>query len=214
MKERLKDIMLNTPFPAFMLAIRGRFFRVLSYPKWRKLRRQEKVLLELGSGRKNGQKGWTTVDLIGSDISHDLRRNIPLPDGSVDCIYCSHLFEHIPYKELVVFINECHRALKQGGELSVCVPNAALYIEAYGEGYRFRPPGEGYGPALVDTGSLMDQVNYIAYMDQEHKYMFDRENLVNTLRQAPFDRVHLREFDATLDLKERDFESIYASAFR
>ena len=71
-----------------------------------------------------------------------------------------------------------------------------------------------YGPAFVDTGSLIDQVNYIASMDQHHNYMFDPENLVNTLKKAPFSDVRLREFDEKLDLKSRDLESIYASAIK
>lgn len=58
----------------------------------------------------------------------------------------------------------------------------------------------------------MDQVNYLAYMGQQHKYMFDPENLVNTLKKAPFSDVRLRQFDPTLDMESRDHESIYASA--
>jgi len=214
MKERLKNIVRKTPLYASMLACRARLFQILSYPKWKDLRRQERVFLELGSGRKSGENGWTTIDLFGADISYDLRRGIPLPDDSVDRIYSSHLLEHLPYRELVAFIQECYRVLKAGGELSVCVPNAGLYIQSYVRGHRFKPLGEGYGPALVDTGSLIDQVNYIAYMGQQHHYMFDRENLVNTLRKAPFDHIRLREFDSKLDDEARDFESIYASAFK
>jgi ribosome modulation factor len=44
--------------------------------------------------------------------------------------------------------------------------------------------------------------------------MFDAENLVNTLKKAPFNRVTLRGFDSGIDLKSRDFESIYASAIK
>lgn len=185
-----------------------------SRSKWKALKKLDHVCLELGSGPKKGSNGWTTIDISGADISYDLRKGIPLPDMSIDRIYTSHLFEHIPYKELVLFINECFRVLKSNGELSVCVPNAGLYIRAYLDDHRFRPIGDGYGPALIETGSLMDQVNYIAYMDGQHKYMFDSENLVNTLRQAPFSNVRLREFDETMDLKSRKFESIYASAFK
>jgi len=56
----------------------------------------------------------------------------------------------------------------------------------------------------------MDQVNYIAYMDQLHKYMFDSENLVKTLSLAPFTKVSLRDFDESVDLIifEGDFEDI------
>jgi len=51
-------------------------------------------------------------------------------------------------------------------------------------------------------------------MRGQHKYMFDEENLINTLRQAGFSDVKLRKFDHQLDLKERDSESIYALALK
>jgi hypothetical protein len=60
----------------------------------------------------------------------------------------------------------------------------------------------------------MDQINYIAYMDQEHKYLFDKQNLVNTLKKIPFKKVELRAFDESIDMKSRDFESIYAIAIK
>ena len=99
--------------------------------KWVKLMDFDRIWMELGSGPKKGTKGWTTVDINGADINYDLRKGIPLPDESVDRIYTSHMLEHLPYKELLDFINECYRVLRVGGELSVCVPNASLYIRAY-----------------------------------------------------------------------------------
>jgi predicted SAM-dependent methyltransferase len=170
--------------------------------------------LELGSGAKEGFNGWTTIDLTGADISHDLRYGIPFPSGSVDRIYTSHMLEHIPYHDLLDFLNECYRVLKIGGELSVCVPDAGRYIKAYAEGRLFMDSREKYQPAVTDTGSLLDQVNYIAYMNQLHKYMFDEENLLNTLKKSPFSCVKLRKFDPSLDRECRDFESIYATAVK
>jgi predicted SAM-dependent methyltransferase len=182
--------------------------------KWKKIKSLDCVNLELGSGAKKGFNGWITVDLNNADICHDLRKGIPLSDLSVDRIYTSHMLEHIPYKELILFINECFRVLKHGGELSVCVPNASNYINAYYEKRFFRKKGEGYAPFIVETGSFMDQVNYIAYMGGQHQYLFDKENLINTIGQSPFTSVKLREFDPKLDLHERDFESIYAIAIK
>lgn len=188
--------------------------QLISYPKWKQLSRREKVYLDLGSGFKKGANGWVTVDLHGADISYDLRKGLPLPSNSVDKIYTSHMFEHIPFSQLKLFIAECFRVLKTGGELSVCVPNARYYIDAYLNGTQFRQVEDMYQPAVVNTGSLIDQLNYIAYMNGEHCYMFDEENLLNTLKLLPFSRVSRRGFDPALDLKERDFESIYAIAIK
>ena len=49
-------------------------------------------------------------------------------------------------------------------------------------------------------------------MDGHHKYLFDKENLVNKLLTAGFKYAQLRKFDSNLDSKERDDESIYALA--
>jgi predicted SAM-dependent methyltransferase len=198
------------------LAMHVRFMaaRFLAYTKWRKARKMRKIWLELGSGAKKGQNGWITIDLRGADISHDLRNGIPFASGSVDRIYTSHMLEHIPYRELLLFLDECYRVLKKDGELSVCVPDAGRYLRAYAERRFFKDPNKVHQPAITDTGSMLDQVNYIAYMNQLHKYMFDEENLVNTLKKAPFASVELRGFDGCLDLKCRDFESIYAVAVK
>ena len=59
---------------------------------------------------------------------------------------------------------------------------------------------------------ILDQINYIAYMDGHHKYLFDEENLINTLLTAGFKFAQLRNFDSNLDSKGRDYESIYALA--
>lgn len=68
-----------------------------------------------------------------------------------------------------------------------------------------------YRPAFNNTTKI-DYVNYMAYMDGHHKYMFDEENLLFILKSAGFRNVRLREFSIDLDHKERDFESIYGEA--
>jgi predicted SAM-dependent methyltransferase len=170
------------------------------------------VKLELGSGTKKGTNGWTTVDIGQADISWDLRRGIPLPNDSVDRIYSSHLLEHIPYGKLLLFLRECRRVMKKSAEFSVCVPNLKLYVDAYKDGKLFRSRDTWWQPGLVDTGSSIDQLNYFVYMKDEHKYMFDEENLINTLTKCGFSNVKLREFDEELDILKRDKESIYAKA--
>ena len=133
-----------------------------------------------------GKDNWINVDLYGADINCDLRKGIPIKENTVDKIYTSHMFEHVPFKELKKFINECYRVLKVGGELSVCVPNARFYIDAYLNKETFKNESEMFEPAIVKTGSWMDQINYIAYLNGLHHYMFDEENLINTLKLSPF----------------------------
>jgi len=53
-------------------------------------------------------------------------------------------------------------------------------------------------------------VNYVAYMDGEHKYLFDIENLLYILKNAGLVEVVERKIDTSVDRPERDYESIYA----
>jgi len=189
--------------------------QLASYPKWIALKKSKKIFLEIGSGEKKGKNGWVTVDMYGADIIHDLKKGIPLSDASVDEIYASHVLEHISFKDLIVLLHEIYRVLKKNGKFSVCVPDASLYIKSYVNKQNFLSKRIFfYQPAVIDTGSLMDQINYIAYMDQEHKYLFDKQNLVNTLKKIPFKKVELRTFDESIDIKSRNFESIYAIAIK
>lgn len=215
MKKIFKNILTFLKLINLLRQIYIFLLQLVNYPKWLTLKKSEKIFLEIGSGNKKGKNGWVTVDLLpGSDILHDLKRGIPLPNNSVDQIYASHVFEHIFFKDLIILLDEIYRVLKKNGKLSVCVPDASIYIKSYIDKEVFQPEGGFYQPAVVDTGSLIDQVNYIAYMDQQHKYLFDKENLINTLKKIPFEKVELRNFNKNLDVKIRDSESIYAIAIK
>ena len=69
-----------------------------------------------------------------------------------------------------------------------------------------------YSPAVCNTKSLIDQINYIAYMNGEHKYLFDSQNLVNIFKIAGFSEVKLTNFDPEIDPFDRKAESIYCEA--
>lgn len=215
MKKLIKKILIFFKLFYFIKQLYFFFLQLFCYPKWVALKKQNQIFLDIGSGNRKGKNGWVTIDLnSGADIIHDLRKGIPLPENSVDQIYASHVLEHIPFKELIILLKEIYRVLKKKGELSVSVPDASLFINAYIKKERFQPEDGFYKPAVVDTGSLIDQVNYIAFMDQEHKYLFDKENLINTLKKIPFEKVELRNFNENIDIKTRDSESIYAIAVK
>lgn len=174
------------------------------------------IQLELGSGKRNGMEGWTSIDLgWDSDIHLDLSLPLPFPDNCVAKIYSSHLLEHFSYpKPMTDLLAECYRILKPEGIFSVAVPNARIYLDAYvlPENFDYRKY------CLYDVGlsfkSKIEYVNYMAYMGGHHCYMFDEENLIFIIAEAKFKNVKLREFDPTLDLEERRYETIYAEGIK
>lgn len=180
------------------------------------LKKEQEIFLELGAGNKKGQGGWLTIDMNRNcDIFWDLRRGIPFPDESIAKIYSSHFFEHLTFQEGQVFLDECLRVLKPGGIFSICVPNAKIYIEAYLNPDLDLDKTQFFTHKLAyNNTTKIDYINYTAYMDGNHKYMFDEENLIYILQAKGLKNVHLRPFDPSLDRQERHFESIYAEAHK
>ncbi len=211
MKSKIKYISKKTKTFTFFSFL-YRIFRVLdSHRKWRKVRKLDLVQLNIGSGSDDQKPGWITVDLNGAYITYDLRKKFPLQNSSVQKIYSSHFFEHLPYDDMRKVLKECYRVLKKSGEIYIVVPNAKLYINAYlnKTNYFDGRENEIYTRGFTDTGSFIDQVNYMAYLGGEHMYLYDEENLVNILRQTGFN-ANLREFDPELDSRSREHDSIFA----
>ena len=173
------------------------------------------IKLDLGAGPDSRMDGWTTVDLAsGGDLRVDLLDPLPLRENEVDEIYASHLLEHFDYRDLMKMLADWHRVLRHGGRLRVAVPNARIFINAYVSDDRFDEAFYcQYKPAL-HYNTRIDYLNYMAYMDGHHRHMFDEENLSAVFRAGGFSVASLRKFDPELDLKKREYESIYATAVK
>jgi hypothetical protein len=92
------------------------------------------------------------------------------------------------------------------------VPNTRIYAEAYVRGTVLDERAWLRYTRAYHGLSRIDYLNYMAYMDGAHKYMFDEENLVALLRRVGFEQAKLRPFDPALDSEVRRFQSIYAEA--
>lgn len=96
------------------------------------------IKVHLGCGNTL-KPGWLNVDCYppppreGCEmLVIDMRRRMPFTDGSVDCIYSEHFFEHVPIEiTREVLLPECYRILAPGGVIRVGVPDAELWINAY-----------------------------------------------------------------------------------
>jgi len=174
------------------------------------------IKLEIGSGPRTGFEEWISLDLAAAaTLQHDLTKPLPFPDESVDEIYSSHVLEHFTYPtELLPLLRECRRVLRTGGRFRAAVPNARRYLEAY-----FKP--EGFDRATfcgfdvgLDYRSRIDVVNFVAYLGGEHKFLFDEENLPRVIEEAGFRNVRAREFDPSIDVPERVYDSIYVDAVK
>lgn len=71
--------------------------------------------------RQAARESYVTLDLNddGAMVQADLTR-MPFPSQSFDCVYCSHVLEHVPDDALA--IDELHRVLRPDGWALVQVP--------------------------------------------------------------------------------------------
>lgn len=88
--------------------------------------------LNIGCGR-DYREGWINIDISESikvDRLIDIRtEKLPWEGTVIDEIYISGVLEQIGSNvELLFAMNECYRVLKQGGIMTVVVPNARFAI--------------------------------------------------------------------------------------
>ena len=91
------------------------------------------VLVNLGCGSR-WRTDWINIDFHGDNnnvFAHNLRKGLPLPDASVDCIYSSHCIEHFTPHDAEKFLRECVRVLKPSGLLRIAVPDLEEIARAY-----------------------------------------------------------------------------------
>jgi len=77
----------------------------------------------------------TTGRILASDVSflqQDCSAAWPLPDNSLDVVFTSNFFEHLPSKAtLGATLEQAHRCLKPGGRLIAMGPNIKYLPGAY-----------------------------------------------------------------------------------
>ena len=86
--------------------------------------------LEIGGGHAV-RPGWYNLDPVHGyqEVGMDLRMKAqdapwPIIENGVTEIMASHVMEHIPSGQARIDVmNECHRVLAPGGEMTVFVPN-------------------------------------------------------------------------------------------
>ena len=115
--------------------------------------------------------------------------------------------EHFAHPDLKHLLQQVLRVLRLGGRFPVAVPDASLYVDAYLR-RSDAPDLLRYGPAVV-SGQPMDVLNYIFYMDNQHRFMFDHDYLAHHCREVGFENCMLRAFDPEVDLEARDYKRLY-----
>jgi predicted SAM-dependent methyltransferase len=169
--------------------------------------------IELGCGLK-AKSGFIGVDIHWQvDCPFDLRIGLPFNDNSIGFIYSEHALEHLYFNELYSILKECFRVMIPDAKLSITVPRVDRLLKAYqASDIEFKKAISYEYPAQLKT--RLDIINYMFYMDQQHKNSFDGENILVAMESTGFRNVRLREFDPELDLEVRKHDSLYCECIK
>ncbi len=79
--------------------------------------------------------GWISIDRSpGATFNMHLDKNTKFDmfdDNSIDCIYTSHMIEHMTIEDVENIVIESYRVLNEGGILRVVAPDALKFINEY-----------------------------------------------------------------------------------
>lgn len=126
-------------------------------------------------------------------VRHDCRKSIPLPDGTVDHILCSHFLEHVYPIEADGILRDFFRALKEGGTLHVIVPDLKEQVERY-----MTTSSEGAVSAadefIKETLLARESKGTLKYrllefsggFGLQHRWMYDRNSMEEKVKSAGF----------------------------
>jgi len=71
------------------------------------------------------------VQFPGSVRFGDIRPGLPLKDGSVKGIYCSHVLEHLALDDFRLAIRNTFKVLRPGGIFRLCMPDLRTMTKTY-----------------------------------------------------------------------------------
>lgn len=101
-------------------------------------------------------------------IRQDCAQTWPLPEASLDVVFTSNFFEHLPDKvALGKTLDQVHKALRQGGRLIAMGPNIKLVAGAYWDFWDHYVPltESSLGAALENRGFRIErqEVAFLPY---------------------------------------------------
>ncbi len=178
-----------------------------------------------GKGWEKPSDDWKAVDVDSErgDIVLNLNQvdELPFEDSSVDCIYGSHIFEHVSILNSLKIFKECYRILKPGGIIRIVVPDARRSIEEYLAGNEdyfkkkierlerlWKTPDYTMFEALREDFISRSNQKKILGHTLAHQNAWDFESLKAELTRAGFPQVKQQAFQVS-DSNEFGFEGDY-----
>jgi predicted SAM-dependent methyltransferase len=151
----------------------------------------------------------------------DATKKIPLEANSVECIYTSHMLEHLSCDGASAFLIEALRILKKGGVLRIAVPDLRIVVNNYstvGDANKFMEQMFVQAPPIRN---LKEKLKLIISGYRHHQWMYDGKSLSLLMEESGFRDVRVYSEGETsiknlngLNLHERSEESVYVEGIK
>lgn len=119
----------------------------------------------------------------------DATKRIPLVNDSVECIYTSHMFEHLSRSGAKFFLKEAKRVLEVDGILRISVPDLRIAVDEYvrdGDADCFM---EGILVQSPPFETARDKLRLILGGYRHHQWMYDANSLALLMEAEGFRNV-------------------------
>lgn len=144
--------------------------------------------LNLGSGPRGlVDPHWLNIDgFIDKNVHYrlDFSRTWPIPDGSIDGVFCEHVLEHFTLDDGIALLGQCCRVLKPGGTVRFIMPNAEKIMRRY-----FDAPELLVEKRTPESQTAMEAVNGWFRQRYEHQCLYDWTLSEYAFKQAGFAKV-------------------------
>ena len=146
----------------------------------------------------------------------DATKSIPLQTSSVDCIYTSHMVEHLSQKGVRSFLKEVKRVLKVGGVVRIAVPDLRIAVDDYLEKNDADAFMRGILVQAPEINTLKQKISLFISGYRHHQWMYDGASLSKLLIEMGFRSAEICKDGKTniidadgLNLYEREEQSVY-----
>ena len=151
----------------------------------------------------------------------DATKSIPLQNSSVDCIYTSHMVEHLSQKGARSFLKEVKRVLKVGGVVRIAVPDLRIAVDDYLETNDADAFMRGILVQAPEINTLKQKISLFISGYRHHQWMYDGASLSKLLLEMGFisaeicrdGKTNIIDSD-TLNLYEREVQSVYVEGIK
>ena len=133
---------------------------------------------------------------------------LPIPDGSCQGIYCSHVLEHLALDEGDIAFKNVFRYLKPGGTFRMVLPDLERLAQEYVTAKDVYAAHRFMKDSYLGLNSRPRTLGGILQMwlgNSRHLWMWDRQSLSEKLREHGFREIRRALFG---DAEDKKFEEI------